>query len=113
MKKNNHIVTILLSIMIVLLVIILIIVLVKDSKKDSNTPNYKETNNYIGKDKALDIALEHAKLKESEVYDLSIELEDKYNARVYEIDFNYKNYDYEYYVDALTGDILHSFKEID
>ena len=125
-NSNNNITTILLSVIIAILVIILIIVLVKDNNQENlntnNTPNYNEPTNennnesnekYITKDKALEIALKHAKLNQNDVYDISIELEYKYKSNVYEVDFNHKYYDYEYYVDAVTGEILRSFKEID
>ena len=75
--------------------------------------NVNSTTNYITRDKAIEIALNHAKLKQSEVRDLDADLEKKYNTTVYEVDFEYKNYDYEYYIDAEKGTIVHSFKEID
>lgn len=68
---------------------------------------------YITRDKALDIALNNAKVKKNDVYDISVELDYKYNQTVYEIDFNYQNYEYEYYINAESGKILHSFKELD
>ena len=44
---------------------------------------------------------------------MEIELEDKFGSIVYEITFNSGVHEYEYYIDAMTGDILHSYKEID
>lgn len=86
----------------------------KDNTTEEESNNKTETtNNYIGKEKALDIVLDHAKVEQKNIYDLDIELEYKYGSNVYEIDFNYNHYDYEYYVDAKSGEILHSFKEFD
>ena len=87
-----------------------------ETKEETTSQENNETttdNGYISTEKALDIALDHAKLDKNDIHDLSIELDYKNDKNVYEIDFNYKNYDYEYYVDAKTGDIMHSFKEID
>lgn len=86
----------------------------KDNTTEEESNNKTETtNNYIGKEKALDIVLDHAKVEQKNIYDLDIELDYKYGSNVYEIDFNYDHYDYEYYVDAKSGEILHSFKEFD
>ena len=57
--------------------------------------------------------MEHANLNQKDIYDLDVELDYKYNKNVYEIDFNYQQYEYEYYIDAITGTIVKSFKEID
>ena len=77
-----------------------------ETKEETTSQENNEAttdNGYISTEKALDIALDHAKLDKNDIHDLSIELDYKNNKNVYEIDFNYKNYDYEYYVDAKTG----------
>ena len=84
-----------------------------NTSNDTSTSNSTNTNNYISRDKAIEIALNHAKLEKSSVRDLDADLERKYNTVVYEVDFEYQNYDYEYYIDATKGTIVHSFKEID
>lgn len=84
----------------------------KQTEKPSSDDN-DSTKKYITRDNALDIALNNAKVKKSDVYDISVELDYKYNQTVYEIDFNYQNYEYEYYINAQSGKILHSFKELD
>ena len=81
----------------------------KPSNNDSTTQN-KE---YISRDKALSVALEHANVSKNNIYDIDIELDYKYGKEVYEIDFNYQGYEYQYYVDAQDGQILHSFRERD
>ncbi len=83
----------------------------------NNTPNVNpnNTNNYISKDEALQIALNDLKLNKNEVYDIDVELEykAKYNKQIYEISFDYKQYEYEYFIDAQNGDILNSYKSWD
>lgn len=84
--------------------------------KDQITDNHvseNQSSSYIGKDKALSIVLNHANVSKNNIFDLDIELERKYGSVVYEIDFKYNKYEYEYYVDATSGKIIHSFKEID
>ena len=82
-----------------------------------NTPNVNpnNTNNYISQDEALQIALKDLKLNKSEVYDIDVELEykAKYNKQIYEVSFDYKQYEYEYFIDAQNGDILNSYKSWD
>lgn len=131
----------LLCIIIVLLVIIIVLFLDNEREYDDDYPNYgsqiydqgnnsnsnnnneennngnnnngnnNDNGNYISKQNALSIALKNIGLKESDIYDLSIELDYKYGKVVYEIDFDYKQYEYEFYIDATSGAILHSFKE--
>lgn len=90
-----------------------------DSNNTSNngsnntTNNETQNNKYISRDKALSTALEHAGVKQSEIYDIDIELDYKFGKQVYEVSFNYQSYEYEYYIDATTSDVLHSFKEWD
>ena len=132
MKENknsqsmNWLVPMLLGIVVILLVVLLVVVLI--GKDKSNTPssnsgsnqtqiedeeNHDIQNNstYITKEEALNIALKHAKLERNSIYDISVEFDYKYGKTVYEIDFDYQKYEYEYYIDATTGDILHQFKE--
>lgn len=68
---------------------------------------------YIGKEKAKEIALKHAKLNENNVKDLDIEFEYKNGIALYEIDFESEKYEYEYKINAITGKIIFSEKEYD
>lgn len=67
---------------------------------------------YITRDKALEVALNDMKLSKNNVYDVDVEFETKTNhgSNVYEVSFDYNNYEYEYYIDATTGKILSSYK---
>ena len=84
-------------------------------KQDNKATTYKPTvtKDYITKDKAIDIALKHAGLKKNAVYELDAELDYKYGQKVYEVDFEYKEHDYEYFINAESGKIVKSFKELD
>ena len=85
----------------------------KNNNGNSTSNNSTTSKNYISRDKALSIAVSHAKVNQNNIYDVDIELDYKYGQEVYEIDFNYQGYEYQYYIDALKGNILHSFKERD
>ena len=66
---------------------------------------------YIGKDAALDKALNHAGVLLGNIFDLSIELEYDNGKMVYEVDFKSGGYEYEYDIDALTGAVVKFEKE--
>ena len=136
-EKSEKLVIALLVVIIILLAVILGIVILKKNNNvvNSDDSNYKvnvdendmnisdeysdvqndTTNdkNYIGRDKAISIALKNIKLTKNDVYDLECELDKEFNQTVYEVTFNYKNLEYEYYINAESGKIIHSFKELD
>ena len=60
----------------------------------------------IGKDAALQVALEDAGLTSEEVRDVDIELDRALTSRRYEVDFEAGRTEYEYRIDAYTGEIL-------
>lgn len=68
-------------------------------------PNANETN-YIGVEKAKSIALEHASLSENDVVFTKTNLEYDDGIRVYEIEFIYNHREYDYEIDAKTGNII-------
>ena len=86
-------------------------------KSDDYNSDYNATNNtnknYISKENALKIALDDAKINQNDIHDIEVELDYKYNQTVYEVTFNYQQYEYEYYINAENSNILKSFKEID
>lgn len=65
----------------------------------------------IGKDKAKEIALNHAKVKNHK--ELEIELDYERKTLVYEVEFKSGIYEYDYEIDAKTGKILKSIVEKD
>ena len=87
----------------------------KDSEKAQSTTETPadESSSYIGVDRAKSIALNHAGLSESNVNFSKAKLEKDDGKRVYEIEFHVGNTEYEYEIDAKTGDILESDKDYD
>ena len=73
----------------------------------------KQEDEKIGEEKAKQIALEHAKLKEADVSRLFVELDYDDGILRYEVDFHYGQYEYDYDIDAKTGKILSYDKDID
>lgn len=80
------------------------------SDRYSNTPpsssNSDDTRQYIGKDAAKSIAFKHANVADSSVRDLEAELDKEDDRMIYEVDFESGNVEYEYDIDAYTGEIL-------
>ncbi len=68
---------------------------------------------YIGKDKAKTIALSHAGIDESIIFDFECELEYENGKMIYEVDFHSGSKEYEYDIDALNGVIIKSHNEIE
>ena len=62
----------------------------------------------IGKDAALQIALTDADLTRDQVTDIDVDLEQNFRSASYEISFECGRVEYEYEVDAYSGDILYS-----
>ena len=60
----------------------------------------------IGESAAKEKALNHAGIKEADISRYSCELELKRMNLVYDIEFKNSGYEYEYIVDATTGDII-------
>ena len=69
--------------------------------------------NVISAAKAQQAALGHAGLSADVVAGLKCSLDDDDGRWEYEVDFKYNGYEYEYDVDAVTGAILHSEKDLD
>lgn len=66
-------------------------------------------SNYIGKDKALEIALGDASLTQEDVRDVEVELDrEVVGATAYEVSFENGFDDYEYVINAETGEIIKS-----
>ncbi len=63
-------------------------------------------NKKIGKEAALQIALEDAGLTSDEAVDIDIELEKSFSKVWYEVGFESGRAEYEYKIDAYTGEIL-------
>lgn len=79
-----------------------------DKEANSNSNMGKE---YIGKDKAKSIALNHAGVDEVDLKEYEVELDKDDNRVKYEIEFETSKTEYEYEIDAYTGEVLKSESE--
>lgn len=66
----------------------------------------KNSNDFISKEKAKELVLEHAKLSNENIIWHKVELDIDYNINTYEIEFFHNNLEYEYEVNAIDGSIL-------
>ena len=80
-------------------------------KENNKTSNPIENKKYIGIEKAKEIVLNHAKLTNNQANFNKIELDVDYNIATYEIEFYYNYYEYDYEINALTGEIIKYEKE--
>lgn len=69
-------------------------------------PKPQPPTGYIGEARAKEIALHHAGLKASEVFFKKAKLDREDGMMVYEIEFKHYGYEYEYDIEAMTGQIL-------
>lgn len=74
-----------------------------------STPSV-ESSTFISKEKAKEIALNHAGV--AKVREFEIELDKEMNVALFEIDFKSGNFEYSYEIDAKTGAVLKSEREI-
>ena len=65
-------------------------------------------NKYISVDRAKQIALEDAGLKEEDVKFTTAKFEDDNGRKEYDVEFYSGSHEYEYEIDAMTGEILDS-----
>ena len=68
---------------------------------------------YIGGERALEIALAHGGIPKEEITTYKMDMDLEKGVMVYELEFQYGGYEYEYDVDAQTGEIIKNRKEID
>lgn len=80
-----------------------------ESEYGDNTVN-SGGNSYISKEKAKQIAIDHAGVNPTYV---EVEFDYENGIAVYEIEFKYQNYEYDYELDAVSGEIYKSKKEYD
>lgn len=88
-----------------------------DDNKDAATETETETDtkkeNYITEDEAKTKALAHAKLEGAEVTYTRVNRDTKDGQEVYEIEFYYEDKEYDYDIDALTGEVISHSSETD
>ncbi len=78
-----------------------------------NTNGVANGNSDIGREKAKNIALNHAGVSAANARDIEVELDKENGVTVYEVSFDAAGYDYNYEIDAVTGKVLKAEKERD
>lgn len=76
------------------------------------SPANTETNELLSRERAIEIALQAAVLTRDEVFDIDAELERERGDIIWEVDFETRDYEFSYHVDAETGAVTRSDKEI-
>lgn len=84
----------------------------KVNKKPEQVKTTSEAVDKISRDEAKKIALNHAGLKDTDVRGLEVELDFERGAYEYEVSFESGKYEYDYKIDAISGKIKLSEKEI-
>ncbi len=93
---------------------------IADDIEDKNEDKYEDKNdndqipegNYISKEAAKAAALAHAKVNENELLFCEVKLDVENGKTVYEVDFDTSDFEYDYEIDAVSGAITKSEKEI-
>ena len=78
--------------------------------EDTNN-NADNSNGYISRERAIEIALSHAGLSQDAVYDLEAELDKERNIVLWEVDFDTRELEYSYDINATTEEIVKVDKE--
>lgn len=68
---------------------------------------------YIGEQKACEVAFADVGSDGSDVTDVSVSIEQDYGVLVYDIEFRHNGYEYEYEINAVTGEIVDIEKDFD
>ena len=85
--------------------------LLGSTTENVTTSGTASDKSYIGKDKALEIALSDAGVRSVTWSEVEMDYDDGF--MTYEVEFTYNNREYDYEINATTGDILESNREYD
>ncbi len=83
------------------------------SEHDHDDDEILEPDSVLARDVALEIAFEHAGVSSENVRRPEIELDFERNQYFYEIEFKSGGMEYEYLINAMSGEIIHHEKEAD
>lgn len=78
----------------------------KNSSSSSTSSTSSRDSDYISRQEAINIALKHAGVTESQIRLDKAELDHDDGRVIYEVEFDVGNYEYEYDIDAVNGTIL-------
>lgn len=79
-----------------------------NSGNSATTGNTSGSTNYIGEDAALSAALTHAGLSSADISGQKVEFDFDDGSAIYEIEFRSGRYEYEYEIDAVSGQVIKS-----
>ena len=79
-----------------------------NSGNSATTGNTSGNTNYIGEDAALSAALTHAGLSSADISGQKVEFDFDDGSAIYEIEFRSGRYEYEYEIDAVSGQVIKS-----
>ena len=82
-----------------------------DDLMDGDMNNSSDNSAQISKDKAKEIAFKHAGVNQADAYDVEVNLETDNGVLNYEVDFETKTTEYDYHINAKTGEVMSSSKE--
>ena len=85
--------------------------LLGSTTENVTTSGTASDKSYIGKDKALEIALSDAGVSSVTWSEVEMDYDDGF--MTYEVEFTYNNREYDYEINATTGDIIKSDREYD
>jgi uncharacterized membrane protein YkoI len=77
-----------------------------ESRSSTSTGSTTASGDYIGSEKAREIALDHADVSEKDAAFIRTELDYENGRYVYEVEFWSGNTEYDYEINATTGDIV-------
>lgn len=78
-----------------------------------NSVGFASDKAYIGEAEAKAAAIAHAEVKEADITRYEVEMDYERGTMVYEIEFHHQGREYDYDVDAVTGEVLWSSSERD
>ena len=81
--------------------------------RPSAQPTQQPGSEFLSEDEVRTIVFNHAGVNANDVREFEIELDDEHGIWVYEVDFKAGNIEYDYVVNAVTGEIIKSETEVD
>ncbi len=87
--------------------------LINEKRQEQTQEILNKADAYFTESEVLLTALTHANVNADAAYDVSVELDKEHGKAVYEVEFKADGYEYEYEIDASTGDVLKFDKELD
>ncbi len=85
----------------------------KNDAVDVATTGKANEKAYIGAEKAKEVAFADAQVNANDVRKAEVEFDYDYGKLVYEVDFASGEYEYDYSIEAVNGNIVHSHREFD